>query len=269
MMEIRHSILFCFAFFILSHLGAQDVMFPDRHSTTFSEAWLSCQTAPSPNPLRGNGHWILYNLNDTYALQNSKIWNFNTPERINSYNNESWSVNPLQGKLADGMRDVMIDISIDGINWQEWGRFTIPIGPGSSMYQGVAGPDFGGKIARYVLITGLSNHGGTCYGLSEIKIFGSIATISSVEDPLKDATITASPNPFNNGSVISLTDFPTGEARISLVDINGREIFSNNIDIQSNNTTFDISGAQLSSGLYFLNISQNGASKSIKLEVIK
>lgn len=268
-MEIRHSILFCFAFFILSQLSAQDVMFPDRHSTTFSEAWLSCQTAPSPNPLRGNGHWILYNLNDTYALQNSKIWNFNTPERINSFENQPWSITPLDGKLQDGMRDVIIDYSLDGINWIEWGRFTIPIANGSSMYQGVAGPDFGGKIARYVLITGLSNHGGTCYGLSEIKIFGTIATISNVSDPLKDASISASPNPFNNATVINLSNFPTGEARISLMDINGREIYSNNIDITSNKTTFDISGAQLSSGLYFLNISQNGASKSIKLEVIK
>lgn len=269
MLEMRHLFTLCIALFFYSSLIGQDLILPDRHSTTISEAWLSCETAPSPNPVRGNGHWILYNLNDTYALQNSKIWNFNTPERINSFENASWSITPIDGKLQDGMRDVVIDLSVDGINWQEWGRFTIPIGPGSSTYQGVAGPDFGGKIARYVLITGLSNHGGTCYGLSEVKIFGTIVTISGVEDPLKDASITASPNPFSNGSIISLTDFPAGEARISLLDISGREIFSNNIDIQSQLTTFNISGVQLTSGLYFLNVSQNGASKSIKLEVIK
>jgi len=269
MMQIRLLLIFCILTLSLANIQGQAAVFPDRHSTTLTEAWLSCQSSPSPNPVRGNGHWILYNFNDTYALQNSKIWNFNTPERINSYDNDSWTLTPLTGKLQDGMKDVMIDISVDGTTWQEWGRFSIPVGPGSSFYQGVAGPDFGGKIARYVLITAMSNHGGTCYGLSEIKIFGTIATISSVVDPLKDAGISAAPNPFNNGSVISLTDFPQGDVRLSLMDINGREIFSNNINIQSEITTFNLSGVQLTSGLYFLNVSQNGASKSIKLEVIK
>ncbi len=268
-MGFRLLLIFGFFTISISHIQGQTAVFPDRHSTTLKEAWLSCESAPSPNPVRGNGHWIQYNLNETYALQNSKIWNFNTPERTNSYNNDSWSLTPLEGKLQDGMRDVIIDLSVDGTTWEEWGRFTIPIGPGSSFYQGVAGPDFGGKIARYVLITAMSNHGGTCYGLSEIKIFGSVATVSSVNDPLKDVTITASPNPFTNTSLISLTDFPKGEVRLSLMDINGKEIFSNNINIQSEITTFNLSGVQLTSGFYILNVSQNGASKSIKLEVIK
>lgn len=269
MIEIRLLLIFCILNLSVVHIHGQVAVFPDRHSTTLTEAWLSCQSSPSPNPVRGNGHWIQYDLNDTYALQNSKIWNFNTPGRINSYDNQTWSLNPLIGKLQDGMKDVLIDISIDGINWQEWGRFTIPIGPGSSFYQGVAGPDFGGKIARYVLITALSNHGGTCFGLSEIKIFGTIATISNVIDPLKDASILASPNPFNIGSVISLTNFPVGEARLTLLDINGKEVFSNNINIQSESTIYNLSGISLASGIYFLNILQNGASKSIKLEVIR
>ncbi|MBP6540934.1 MAG: hypothetical protein KA234_11430, partial [Saprospiraceae bacterium] len=60
--------------------------YPDRHSTGLGDGWLSCQEAANPNPIRGNGHWIMYNLGHNYAMTTSTIWNFNTPERINSYN---------------------------------------------------------------------------------------------------------------------------------------------------------------------------------------
>jgi hypothetical protein len=214
------SILLVFTFYGNSFGQA----YQDRHSTSLSDGWLSCQTLVSPNPVRGTGHWIMYDLGDTYALQTSKIWNFNTPERINSYNNQSWSLSPLQGKLTDGMRDVMIDYSLNGTTWNEWGRFTIPQAPGSSFYEGVFGPDFGGKLIRYVLITGLTNHGGTCYGLSEVKFNGTVSTTSQTEDLFKNAQISANPNPFTDFSTVNLDNFPIGELKMTLTDIMGREI---------------------------------------------
>jgi hypothetical protein len=118
----------------------------------------------------------MYNLGDTYSLNKSTIWNLNVPERINSFDNQAWSLTRLPGRAEDGMKDIIVDISINGTTWTEWGRFTIPKAPASGFYQGISGPDFLGKIAKYVLITGVSNHGGPCYGLSEIKFIGTVAT---------------------------------------------------------------------------------------------
>ena len=261
--------VFCFIWVLPFTNVAQSIPNPDRHNTTLSESWLSCQTNANPNVTRGNGHWIQYDLGDTYALQSSNIWNFNTPERINSYNNENWSLTPLSGKLDDGMKDVIIDLSIDGTTWTEWGRFTIPKASGSGIYAGSAGPDFGGKVARYVLITGLSNYGGTCYGLSEVRIKGNIVTISSTDDPLADASITAFPNPFNDASIVELKNFNQGQVQLSLVDINGKEVLNTSVNISGTIELYNIKGANLASGIYILNVRQNGAKKSITLEVIK
>lgn len=243
--------------------------FPDRHSTNLNDGWLSCQASANPNPARGTGHWIRYNLGDTYALTQSTIWNFNTPERVNSYNNQPWSLAPLQGKLTDGLKDVVIDLSINGIDWQEWGRFTIPIAPGSSFYEGSFGPDFGGKLARHILITAVSNHGGSCYGLGEVRFNGTIATVSSTLDPLADASISASPNPFRNQTLIKLEKFPQGEARFTLMDVVGKELISSTIVVRGEVEEFPLDGNDLTSGLYFLKITQKDAVKTLKLEVIK
>lgn len=36
--------------------------YPDRHSTNLTDGWLSCNATTNPNPVRGGGHWIMYNL---------------------------------------------------------------------------------------------------------------------------------------------------------------------------------------------------------------
>jgi hypothetical protein len=202
-------------------------------------------------------------------LTTSKIWNFNTPQRVNSYNNESWSLAPLQGKLEDGMKDIIIDISLNGTVWKEWGRFTIAKAPGSSFYEGVFGPDFNGQLARYVLITGTSNYGGTCYGLGEIKFNGTAATVSSATDILADARLSISPNPFSDQSVLSMLNFPTGDWRISLKDISGAEIRSSMYNVQAITEQFNLSGSDLPAGNYILTVGRKDAAKSIQLEIIR
>lgn len=243
--------------------------YPDRHSTNLTDGWLSCNATTNPNPVRGGGHWIMYNLGDTYALTTSKIWNFNTPQRINSYDNQSWSLSPLSGRLEDGMQEVMIDISLNGTVWQEWGRFTIPKAPASSFYEGVYGPDFGGKLAKYILITGITNYGGSCYGLSEVKFNGTVVTVSNIDDPLKDAELSANPNPFTNQTSLKLINFPIGAIKVSLIDLLGRSVKEFDFDIRDKNEEIIISGDGLNAGFYILKLKQKDATKSIKLEVVK
>ncbi|MBK6782940.1 MAG: hypothetical protein IPG79_03685 [Saprospiraceae bacterium] len=119
---MRFFTILVFSIFISSTIFSQK----DRHSTSMQDAWLSCTATANPNTVRGTGHWIMYDFKDVYSLHEATFWNFNTPTRLNHYRNMSWSLNLLQGSLEDGLKDIFIDFSLDGIQWQEWGRFTIP-----------------------------------------------------------------------------------------------------------------------------------------------
>jgi hypothetical protein len=243
---------------------------PDRHSTSITDAWLSCTASSSPNPARGTGHWLRIDLGDTYALQGSRIWNFNTPERINSYNGASWSIQPpLPGKLTDGLKDIVIDLSIDGVTWKEWGRFTLPMADASGFYSGAIGPNFDGIITRHILITAQSNYGGSCYGLGELKVFGNIATISTTIDPLEKAEMSVQPNPVVENAQVILQNFPAGKTILTFRDIMGREITRQEVDINDGTYQYTFKSQDLANGLYFLTATSSGSAKTIKIEILK
>jgi Secretion system C-terminal sorting domain len=268
MKAFKPFLLFLFIIMLVKGLTAQELPYPDRHSTNLNDGWLSCQSSANPNNVRGNSHWIRYDLGDTYALSASTIWNFNTPERVNSYNNEPWSLSPLVGKLDDGMRDIIIDLSLDGQVWKEFGRFNVPKAPGSSFYQGTVGPDFGGKIARYILITGVSNHGGTCYGLGEVR-FNATAVTTGVNDPLVGVVMSVMPNPFSDKASLTLEGFPVGEASLNIMDVMGKTYLQSQWIISEAKTIIPLSANEMPAGLYFAQITQNGGSKTIKFEIIR
>ena len=166
----------------LSHI-AFGQCYPDRHSTNFFDGWISCEVAENPNPERGKGHFIMYDFGKVFSLGAMQIWNTNDPAHLD------W-----------GMKDVAIDYSIDSITWHHAGDFTFAQGSGLSIYEGEQGPDLEGIEARYLIITGLSNYGGSCYGLSEIKIEGTEVIISDVDDLASFDCIDVSlyPNPFTD-----------------------------------------------------------------------
>jgi|GEM_PF-3586567 len=124
-----------------------------RHNNTWFDGWISCEEAMSPNAARGAGHWILYDFSQQYAMFEMRVWNTNAPEILDY-----------------GMQNVLIDISNDGVNWTEFGAFLFPQGTGDSRYEGVDVMSFDSINARYVLITGVDNYGGNCFGLSEVRI---------------------------------------------------------------------------------------------------
>ncbi len=246
---------------------AQNLPYPDRHSTNLKDGWLSCETSANPNAVRGKSHWILYDFGNTYKLFNSTVWNFNTPLRVNSYDNKEYSKTVLPGRPEDGMQDVVIDLSNDGKTWTELGRFTLKMAPGSSFYEGDKGPDFNEAKARYVLITALNNYGGSCYGLSEFIINAEPIT-TSTQDIVTSVGLKVYPNPFKEKTSLYLNEFAHGEAIVQIVDILGNIIQSHSIKVNNHIETFDINGAGLPSGLYFVNVIQNAGTKSAKMEVI-
>ncbi len=127
--------------------------FLDRHSTDWNDGWVSCTMTPNPNTVRGTSHWIQYDLGQNYILEEMHLWNSNE-----------------FGKTDRGIQEYYVDYSLDGLTWTELGLFNLDQASGSGFFEGNIGPDFDDTEARYVLITPISNHGGTCYGLAEIRI---------------------------------------------------------------------------------------------------
>ncbi len=139
---------FCFA--ASSMLGQ---CFVDRHNTNTETGWISCTPSTNPNASRGQSHWIMYDMTFDYALDMLHVWNFNHPAQLNN-----------------GARQVAIDISNDGLSWINAATVQIAQSTGSSFYEGQDIIDLSGNRARFVLLTILSNWGGGCFAISEVRI---------------------------------------------------------------------------------------------------
>ena len=168
-----------------------------------------------------------------------------------------------------GMRDVAIDYSIDGEIWDHAGDFTFPQATGLSTYEGVAGPYLFDVEARYLLITGLNNYGGNCFGLGEMKITGEEVIISDVEkiEELGCVDITIYPNPFAEKMTLSINPDCEGNFRYILYDALGHELTSDQIHLAAGLDQSIEFGYDLPSGSYMLFIEFDG--KSVQKNVIK
>lgn len=142
--------LLTIAFCSFSVLSAQCV---GTHSANEDDSWLSCQGTENPNSDRTEQHWIHYDFGDFYHLNGSHFWNYNKAE-----------------ETANGVATIAIDYSYDGVNWMYWGDINLDEAPGTDYYYGQEGPDFDGLLASHLLISAVSNHGGPCFGFSEMKL---------------------------------------------------------------------------------------------------
>ena len=227
--------------------------FLDRHNTTWYDGWISCTASLNPNPVRGESHWIMYNLNYPYELHQMHIWNLNSPDY--------W---------ADGMQDIVIDISTDGVSWTEVGEFQIPMADATSTYEGIDLYDFAGTEAQYVLITGLSNHGGSCFGLSEIRIdvTDEVVVVVADHEPPKPSCLTARifPNPVSAASKAVISDICSAAPIIySIEDVSGRVIQSGQLTPTSDEVELDLDVLPLAAGSYLLSIRQQGVVRRVKM----
>jgi len=206
-MSIRPLITLCFSFITLV-LSAQ--CFPERHSTNWTDAWISCSPKPNPNPARDSSHWILFDLNKHYRIHQIKCWNLNDPDRLD------W-----------GMREISIDYSEDSVAWHSAGSIALERAPGHNRYEGAAWEDVPISSARYILLTSLSTHGGECGGLSEIRF-----AAEKLQDPVdvvepqraKAFSVKVSPNPFTDVASIVLEAAGTGSIEFQVSDLLGQVI---------------------------------------------
>lgn len=232
----------------IGHTSISAQAYPDRHSTSWTDGWVSCEETESPNVKRDQSHWIMYDFGDQYSLHGSTFWNFNVPD-----------------STSRGMRDIVIDYSNDGVDWTEVTEFTLPEAPGSAFYQGDEGPDFEGVVARYVLVTIFNNHGdANCVGMSELRINATIATSTNIPEGELDLALEANPNPAVEFTTIKISDFDN-DLQYSLMDMTGRLLRQG--QITSNN--FSLNTSNLGSGTYTLSVHNEKGQKSILINVIK
>ena len=223
--------------------------YQDRHSTSWFDGWVSCEKSQNPNSIYGQTHWIMYDLGYEYELKESKFWNANEPKNLNY-----------------GINDYNLDYSLDGVTWTNLGAFKMEQGSGSSTYEGSEGPDFDTTKARYVLITPISNFGGDCYALSEIKI--------NITDPFdliaeeNGFNALAYPNPFVNKISLRIASIDqTNPINYALYDMLGRPINSGSITIIEDTEIYElpINGNGLSAGMYIINVEQNKNKRAFKI----
>lgn len=202
------------------------------HSTDWSDAWVSCTGQENPNPDRAEEHWILYDFGAFYQVDETHIWNFN-----------------VFGETEKGIQDIVIDWSVDGNNWTDWGGFTVAEAPGDDDYIGEPGPNLEGFVTRYLLISIQSNWGDDdCQGFAEIKFNVQPAGVFIDEPQQQDFTFLVYPNPANNQLTVELE---RGQPTIvSLIDATGKEIYA----ARQSHYRFTIPVQDIAEGVYFLRI---------------
>lgn len=152
-MNSKYIFTICLSLLFVINISSQTYFNPDRYSTNHFDGWISCTPSNNPNTARGVSHWIMYDLGQKYTLGTSHIWNVNDPDN-----------------LTNGIQNMVIDYSEDGVLWTELGVYTMPQSNGSLYYNGVVGPNFNWEKLRFVLMTAIDNYGGSCYGFSELQV---------------------------------------------------------------------------------------------------
>lgn len=185
---------------VLSVAFAQAQCNINRHNTSSDTKWMSCNTSINPNPARGNSHWLLLELDEFKAIGNVYLWNIADPDH-----------------LHDGSNQIVIDVSIDGTTWTQAANIFLPIGQSSGLYEGLELAHLSRTTTKYLLITVLSNHGGDCSGLSEIKI-------ETLDFPCLDDHVSINDTPIDPGVYNAGVTLKSGGTVIDEVYLYGQEV---------------------------------------------
>lgn len=236
------------------YLGsAQGQCYPNRHNTSLASQWLSCSRSTNPNSDRGNSHWILYELDNYSALVSMKIWNLNHPDY-----------------LLQGAKSIAIDYHDMNGNWNPLGTYEVSRATGSGFYEGEV-IELNGLIATdKVLITVLSTHGGGgCAGFGEIRLGLDNSTVPTDDIVQGDFDIIASPSPFTDFTLITITELNERVIDYKLINSIGQIIISNTVDTYNGKVQFRIDGSDLSTGNYLLKVSDGNSVVFKQISYIK
>ena len=216
------------AIFIIVYNNAYSQCSKNTHSNNANDNWLSCTESENPNSLRGNGHWILYDLGYVYPITTSHFWNYNAV-----------------GETGKGFKEVVFDYSVDGTTWNQLTFFEFQEASGSNLYSGEDGPDFGNINARYILITAMSNYDfSNCYGLAEMRFDIDESVQVGLNEVVESNNVEVFPIPTSDILNITIEDVEVKEMIIR--NVTGQEIHRYN----EYKSAVDVS--YLVEGVYFL-----------------
>lgn len=237
---MKKSIITIFILSISLNLFGQ--CFPERHSTNWFDAWVSCETSISPNSSKS--HWIMYELDALYKIDKFKIWNINDPSHL------EW-----------GTKNLLIEYSEDGKNWFIADSFVLTKAPGSNDYEGDDWIDLNIPKAKFLLLTSLTNFKGDCHGFSEIKFSAEkIKLNTTISYEKNKMRVEVTPNPFSNQIEVNINSSLNGSCQIEILNSLGQNVYNNivMIDNYTFHQTLDLK--HLKSGIYHFQIKQ----KSVK-----
>ena len=237
---MRKSIITIFILSISLSLFGQ--CFPERHSTNWFDAWVSCETSISPNSSKS--HWIMYELDALYKIDKFKIWNINDPSHL------EW-----------GTKNLLIEYSEDGKNWFIADSFVLTKAPGTNDYEGDDWIDLNIPKAKFLLLTSLTNFKSDCHGFSEIKFSAEkIKLNTTISYEKNKMRVEVTPNPFSNQIEVNINSSLNGSCQIEILNSLGQNVYNNivMIDNYTFHQTLDLK--HLKSGIYHFQIKQ----KSVK-----
>jgi len=202
-------VLLCLSVHVLSSQCNED-----RHNTTSVSNWISCEKTASLNPARGDSYWINYDFGELKTVKDFHFWNINNPDHLDA-----------------GARQIAIDYSTDGVNWDFWGIWEAQQGTTSGFYQGESGPSLDDLVAQHLLLTIIDNYGGDCNGFGEIRI-GVEDYMTSTSDAHDLAQVLqAYPNPATDYTFLKMKSTYAGPATAELIDVTGRRLQSQAISL--------------------------------------
>lgn len=221
---------------VTTNLSSQ--CYPDRHSTSVRDGWISCNIKSSPNPARSYTHWIEYDFGTTQNIDGIKIWNSNLPD------------------FEDvAIRELAIDISPDGENWVDLGVFELSEHQPDVLYQGEEVGLSESFSAQKVLFTAISTYGAQCAGLAEVKF--SLGNTSTSTDDVKEWTYSVFPNPTSDFINIIIEEPEFNIDSYEIINLKGQIL--TRIKESGSNFSIDMSGYP--SGAYVLKI--NGDNRNL------
>lgn len=206
----------------------------DNHSTAKTDSWISCQKSLSSNTDRPEGHWLMMDLGSVRRLSKAHIWNQNSMSEA-------------------GIKTLAIDVSNDGVTWQQAKEINLNQATNSNQYEGEDVEPIDAE-GRYVLFFAKETFGDdNCAGLSEIKIETRdvITSTEVIEEELFNISI--APNPAS--SVINVDFGFEGTKTYQIISMTGNVMYRSSTT--ANYITQDISFLQ--SGMYILYVrNKNG-----------
>lgn len=225
--------------------------YPDRHNTSWYDGWISCEAAINPNPDREYSHWIMYDLGQQYQLGQFHVWNANDPHHLDF-----------------GIKDIVIDYSVDAISWTELGFFELESGMGKNIYEGTDVVDFEMAKAKYILITAESNYGGDCFGLAEVR-FELDSSASFIDDLTNEINsclqVVVYPNPFLENVQVKIESNCNEDIYYTVTDGYGKIVIQKQKLPINMNSTIELNATLWRPGIYFLIIDKEGERQQYKL----